>query len=101
LPSPPMPSGQKEPTATIPAVTNAPAVEMEARDAAKASPTVVAPEPVISPQMLIKYFTTSTNAVKSATTNMPAQEIGAPVGFTPPLGTAPPPANKGTLSPPP
>jgi hypothetical protein len=76
-------------------VTNAPAVEYNARDfGAVAVP--VPPDAMVSPQMLIKYFTLSTNG-----TGMSAV---APVGFTPPTvavpGTPPPPGRPAPSTPP-
>jgi hypothetical protein len=82
--------------------TNGPALEFDAR------PPIlgVAPEQVVSPQMLLKYFTTSTNAGIGANTNAAghATTLGVigPLGFTPPPLTTspppPPPASKATYS---
>jgi hypothetical protein len=91
LPSPPMPSALKQTTLVPPiqAVTNGPALEFNAGETATGSVPVPvnAPEAVISPQMLIKFFTAPTNAVTNAT----AAGVEAPVGFTPPLVATPPP----------
>jgi hypothetical protein len=87
LPSPPMPATPTN-SAVIQPVTNGPAVEFNAREPIPAAPTN-APEPVISPQMLIKYFMGSTNAVSN--TNASAPGANGPVGFTSPLGTTPAP----------
>jgi len=87
LPSPPMPAAPTN-TAVVPPVTNGPALEFNAREPVPgAAPDNVA-EPVISPQMLIKYFMTPTNAVSN--TNASAPGANGPVGFTSPLGTTPP-----------
>jgi hypothetical protein len=70
------------------AVTNGPPLEFNAREPV-AGPTIIAPDAVISPQMLIKYFTVPT----SAATNAPIAAPVTPMGFTPPPVTpsAPPP----------
>jgi hypothetical protein len=85
-----MQPGPKEttPVPPIQAATNGPALEFNAREPATGAVPVIAPEPVISPQMLIKFFTAPTNAV----TNAAAEGVKAPVGFTSPLLGAPPPA---------
>jgi hypothetical protein len=80
----------------VPAVvTNAPPVEYNARDFGNAA-VPVPPDAIVSPQMLIKYFTLSTNG-----TGMSA---AAPVGFTPPTvavpGTPPPSSRPAPSTPP-
>ena len=78
----PVPTAPAAP-ATVPVpVTNPPAVEYDARDFGGAAMRMPRPDLMISPQMLIKYFTPSTNGSGTG--------AGAPVGFTPP--TAAPPA---------
>jgi hypothetical protein len=97
-PLPPMPSVPKEtaPVPPIQPVTNGPTLEYNAREPVTGSAPVMAPDGLISPQMLIKYFTTPAKAATHAT----SAEAMAPVGFTPPMvatpGPTPPPANKGT-----
>jgi hypothetical protein len=95
LPAPPMPSQPPESSNAPPsntgkpvAVTNGPPLEFNAREPV-AGPTIIAPDAVISPQMLIKYFTVPT----SAATNAPIAAPVTPMGFTPPPVTpsAPPP----------
>ena len=95
LPSPPMPS--KEPV-PIPAVTNAPPLEFKA-ETTPVQPPVAAPEQVVSPQMLIKYFT-APNSQTNAVTNAAPKALD-PVGFTSPLGGgAPPPSKPAPAAPP-
>jgi hypothetical protein len=96
LPSPPMPS--KEPTpAPMSSVTNAPPLEFKA-ETAPVQPPMTAPEQVVSPQMLIKYFMApnATNAV----TNASPKALDT-VGFTSPLGGGAPPPSKPAPSAPP
>jgi hypothetical protein len=103
LPTPPMPPGPKEPANAQPiqSVTNGAALEYNARPPAISSGPVMAPDPVISPQMLIKYFTAPTNAPVNANT----EGVTGPVGFTPPMMASPtplpPPSSKVTYSIPP
>jgi hypothetical protein len=93
LPAPPMPPAPPETTNAAPAKpiqvpTNAPAVEFEAREPLAVSPSNAVPEGAISPQMLIKYFTSPT----AAATNAPGIGAAPPViGFTPPAVPAPAP----------
>jgi len=98
LPSPTSPTSPTPPgPAPVPA-TNAPApVEYNARDSGAIGTPATPSDGVISPQMLIKYFTSSTNGTgKIAVT---------PVGFTPPTvavpGPMPQPASHPTPSTPP
>jgi hypothetical protein len=65
------------------AVTNGPALEFEAREPL----TGPAPDGVISPQMLMQYFTPSSKTA----TNAASLGVVAPIGFTPPPVTAPAP----------
>lgn len=95
LPAPLMPPSPPAQSATnqaapakmikVVAVTNAPALEYDSRDFAPIPAPSNAPDAVISPQMLIKYFTQSampaTNGVSAGT--------GVPLGFTPPSVAAP------------
>lgn len=92
LPTPPMPSAPPETTIATPArmvkpvavaVTNGPALEFEAREPL----TGPAPDGVISPQMLMQYFTPSSKTA----TNAASLGVVAPIGFTPPPVTAPAP----------
>jgi hypothetical protein len=90
LPSPPMPAAPKETNGVppVPAATNGPALEFNARDSAKVSAPTNAPDAVVSPQMLIKYFTTLSST--NATTNSALEKVIDPVGFTPPIIVPPP-----------
>jgi hypothetical protein len=89
-----MPSAPPEATNAAPAkiekpvaVTNGPALEFEAREPLTGPTPASPPNVVISPQMLIKYFTTPPPAATNAAS------VGAvtPVGFTPPPVTTPAP----------
>lgn len=102
LPTPPISSSTPEtpqagPEKEIVVPKPGPAVEIEAGAPAFIRPPVVAPDAVISPQMLIKYFMNSTNA---PTNNAPG--VGVPFGFTPPAAGTPvstsPPRSKATYS---
>jgi hypothetical protein len=89
LPPPPMPPAPKEQT-RAPAVkpaTNAPPLELNAREPITDPSTATMPEGAVSPQMLIKFF--STPAV--ANTNTVSGTVGAPVDFTPPTVASPSP----------
>jgi len=79
--------------------TNGAALEFDAREPVldPASPT--GPDMIVSPQMLLKYFTTSTNASPSLASNATSLRVVAPLGFTPPpvatvAPTPPPPPSK-------
>lgn len=88
LPAPTMPSAPPETnnvTIKLAATTNAPAIEFVARDPDTTTPAVPVADKVISPQMLIQYFTTSTNAGVAPAGPGPR----APISFTPPPVTAP------------
>jgi hypothetical protein len=93
LPEPPMLYGPPAPTnatAVLPVtVTNAPALEFSAGESV-VGPSTPAANAVVLPQMLIHFFTTSTNAATNAT----SVGVVTPIGFTPPPVLAP------TLAPP-
>jgi hypothetical protein len=97
LPSPPMPVGPKEPTNAppIPALQNGPPLEYNAREPVTSAMPATAPDAVVSPQMLMKYFTPGPNP---ATNEIPVG-AQAPVDFNSPLGAPPkplpPPSSKG------
>jgi hypothetical protein len=73
--------------------TNSTAIVYSARDPEPATVPRFVPDPVVSPQMLVKYFL----APMPPTNDLPAKTI-APLGFTPPTTappvTAPPPPAK-------
>jgi hypothetical protein len=80
------------------ALTNAPALEYNAREPL----TTAVTDSVISPQMLIKYFTASPKTAPNAN----GAGVVTPVGFTPPPVTTPaptptPPPTKGAPTSPP
>jgi len=92
LPSPSMLSAPPETTNAAPTMifkpapmTNAPALEFEAREPISGPGPTAAQDGVISPQMLIKYFTTPTNS----STNAAVRGVVSPIGFTPPPVTPP------------
>jgi hypothetical protein len=94
LPTPPMPPEPPQTSNAAPAkmdkpvaVTNAPALEFDAREPVTGPASATSPDGVISPQMLIKYFTVSANPA----TNAAGVAAVGPIGFTPPPVTAPAP----------
>jgi hypothetical protein len=112
LPTPPMPSRPPDTAKTTNApvlsgaATNGTALEFAAREPVTDPAPATGPEAVLSPQMLLKYFSTSTNASTHASTNAAsnATSLGvvAPFGFIPPPVTmaapTPPPPSKATYS---
>ena len=85
-PAPPVASNAAPANIVMPVVpTNGPALEFEAREPVIGPGPAAAPDGVISPQMLIKYFTTP--AILG--TNAAGMGVVAPVGFTPPPVTTP------------
>ncbi|HEY3861333.1 MAG TPA: hypothetical protein VGO59_05540 [Verrucomicrobiae bacterium] len=97
LPSPPMPSPPAEtnnvppakavrPTPPAASATNAPAVEYDARDPLADSKPPAVPDGVVSPQMLIRFFTGPAPAPPNAGIAAPS----GPVGFTPPAPSGKP-----------
>jgi hypothetical protein len=107
LPTPPMPPTPPDmskttnaPPASV-AVTNGPALEFDAREPVTAPTAATSPDAVVSPQMLLKFFTASTNASTNVAGNAASSGAGAPFGFTPPpmtLAPTPPPTSKATYS---
>ncbi len=92
LPVPPTPGTNAPDTnAFIPgSISNGPPVEYNARDAASetiSGPVVSSPDPVVVPQMLVRYFTTTTNS----STNGAVSQPPASIGFNPPSGSVPAP----------
>jgi len=87
LPLPVMPAEPKAPilVPAIQTITNEPAVEYNAREPVQGPAPFMGPDALISPQMLIKYFTAP---VKVATNASPGGAL-TPVGFTLPLVTTP------------
>jgi hypothetical protein len=91
LPTPPMPSSSLDTSMTSNAppvsiaATNGPALEFDARDA-------TTPDAVVSAQMLLKYFPTSTNSSATDSTNAPSNDnpfgLVSPLRFNPPTVTA-------------
>jgi hypothetical protein len=101
LPVPPMPGTNAPDTnAFIPgSISNGPPVEYNARDAASetiSGPAVPSPDPVVVPQMLVKYFTTGTNSSTNAAVSQPPTSIG----FNPPSGSVPTPKPTAPPAPP-
>jgi hypothetical protein len=93
LPVPTVPTVPTAPALAPVLAANPPAVEYDVRDSGIIGTPALPPDGVISPQMLIKYFTLSTNA-----TGMSA---AAPVGFTPPTVAVPvPPTTTSEPNPP-
>jgi hypothetical protein len=101
LPTPPLPTNRLDisttsnvPPAMLP-VTNGPALQFDARE-----PETLGPDAVVSPQMLLKFFSASTNA--NAVSNTAPPEVIAPLRFTPPIvptsQPAPPTGSKATYS---
>jgi hypothetical protein len=93
LPAPPMPPAPPEVFNAAPAkavkpvaITNGPPLEYNARESFSEPLPGASADAVISPQMLIKYFTPPANA----STNAPGAGVAAPMGFTPPPVPAPP-----------
>jgi hypothetical protein len=126
LPTPPLPSRPPDTSNVtndadlLVAATNGPALEFDAREFVSDPGSATAPEPLVSPQMLLKYFTTLTNASANASANantnastnaassVMSSGMVAPLGFTPPsvtivmptppLPPTPPPVGKGPRS---
>jgi hypothetical protein len=93
LPTPPMPSRLPETTIAPPttdkpeALTNGPALKFEAREPVTGPAPTSATNTVISAQMLMQFFTTSTNSAAHAA----SAGVVAPIGFSPPPVTTPTP----------
>lgn len=88
LPAPTMPSAPMETNkvnSKPAAITNAPPVEFTARETDLTPPATNVADKVISPEMLIQYFTMPTNGA----TNAASVGTRAPVRFTPPPVTPP------------
>lgn len=108
LPTPPMPATPPDTTQTtndpvLPgAVTNGAPLEFVAKQLVDDPASPTGPDGIVSPQMLLKYFTTSTNSSPKAVRNPTTMGVIAPLGFTPPTETTlvptPPPSSKGTYS---
>ena len=110
LPTPSMPPTPPETSQTtndpvLPvAVTNGAALEFNARQLVDDPPAPTMPDGLVSPQMLLKYFRTSTNGSPKEVRNGSSMGLIAPLGFTPPLVTEPapppppPPSSKATYS---
>jgi hypothetical protein len=88
--APPAETSNAAPTAIVMPVipTNGPPLEFNAREPMNDFAPIAAPNGVVSPQMLIKYFTTQPNPG----TNAPGTGATTPVGFNPPPVTLPTPA---------
>jgi|HubBroStandDraft_2_1064218.scaffolds.fasta_scaffold402347_2 hypothetical protein len=83
------------------ATTNGAALEFVARRLVDDPAPPAGPDGIVSPQMLLKYFTTSTNGSPKAGRNPVSVGVIAPLGFTPPMaepGPMPPPSSKATYS---
>jgi hypothetical protein len=93
LPTPSMPSKLPETTNAPPktdkpeAVTNGPALIFEARELVTGPAPTSSTNAVISPQMLLQFFTTSTNAPAHAAN----AGVVTPIGFSPPPVATPAP----------
>jgi len=81
LPVPTAPAAPAAPVIAPTPATNPPAVEYDARDFGPGTLPAPQPDLIISPQMLIKYFSPSTNGN--------GVSGSAPVGFTPPTVAQP------------
>jgi hypothetical protein len=85
LPSRPPDAGKSTNDAILPGVaTNGAALEFDAREPILDPGSPMSPESIVSPQMLLKYFTNSANASPSMATNATSLRVVAPLGFNPP-----------------
>jgi hypothetical protein len=93
LPTPPMPSVLPETTNALPkpakpeAVTNGPALRFDAREPVTSPAPTSATNVVVSPQMLMQFFTIPTKAAARGTN----AGVVEPIGFSPPSVPTPPP----------
>ncbi len=82
--------------------TNGLALGSDARRFVTGPASATAPDALVSPQMLLKYFTNSASASGNVATNATSLGVIAPLGFTPPpvptAAPTPPPIGKPTSS---